>query len=113
MGKKIYEKLVVAQGILHGSATLSSAASIITTSFSAPSRAKRSLLLWQAVRRAGHSDSELVEIKRLQPDLREMESLEWSQPGLRWQRRRMRAAKMGRHANSSNSANTREARLTR
>ena len=29
-----------------------------------------------------HSDGELVEIKKMQPDVREMESLEWSQPGL-------------------------------
>ena len=29
-----------------------------------------------------HSDSEIAEIKKLPPDVREVESLEWSQPSL-------------------------------
>jgi DNA recombination protein RmuC len=83
MGKKIYEKLVVAQGHLArlGNALIGSLDHY--NKFLGTIEGKGGVFSYgRQLGELAHSDSELVEIKRLQPDLREMESLEWSQPGL-------------------------------
>jgi DNA recombination protein RmuC len=71
LGRKIYEKLVVAQGHAErlGNAIRSSADYY-------------NKFLGTQLGELAHSDGELAEIDKLQIDVREMESQEWSQPGL-------------------------------
>jgi DNA recombination protein RmuC len=83
MGRKIYEKLVVAQGHLTrlGNALGSSVETY--NKFIGTIEGKGGVFSYgRQLGELAHSDGELAEIRKLQPDLREMESLEWSQPGL-------------------------------
>jgi DNA recombination protein RmuC len=83
MGKKIYEKLVVAQGHLArlGNALVGSLDHY--NKFLGTIEGKGGVFSYgRQLGQLAHSDGELAEIKRLQPDLREMESQEWSQSGL-------------------------------
>jgi len=83
IGKKIYDKLVVAQGhvIRLGNAL---GASIDTyNKFIGTIEGKGGVFSYgRQLGELAHADGELAEVRKLQPDLREMESQEWSQPGL-------------------------------
>ena len=83
MGRRIYEKLVVAQGHVTrlGSAL---AASVDTfNKFLGSIEGKQGGSVFFLGRQLGelvHSDQELGEVKHLQPESRDLESPEWSQP---------------------------------
>jgi DNA recombination protein RmuC len=83
IGKKIYDKLVVAQGhvIRLGNAL---GASVDTyNKFIGTIEGKGGVFSYgRQLGELAHADGELAEVRKLQPDLREMESQEWSQPGL-------------------------------
>jgi DNA recombination protein RmuC len=81
IGKKIYDKLVVAQGHAErlGNAIRSSADHY--NKFLGTIEGKGGIFSYgRQLGELAHSDGELAEIVRLQPDVREMESPEWSQP---------------------------------
>jgi DNA recombination protein RmuC len=81
MGKRIYEKLVVAQG--HVTKLGNALGSSVETynKFIGTIEGKGGVFSYgRQLGELAHSDGELAEIVRLQPDVREMESLEWSQP---------------------------------
>jgi DNA recombination protein RmuC len=83
MGRKIYDKLVTAQSHLTrlGNALGSSVETY--NKFIGTIEGKGGVFSYgRQLGELAHSDGELAEIRKLQPDLREMESLEWSQPGL-------------------------------
>ena len=83
LGRKIYEKLVVAQGHAErlGNAIRSSAD--YYNKFLGTIEGKGGVFSYgRQLGELAHSDGELAEINKLQLDVREMESLEWSQPGL-------------------------------
>jgi DNA recombination protein RmuC len=83
MGRKIYEKLVVAQGHIArlGSALGSSVE--YYNKFLGTVEGKGGVFSYgRQLGELAHSDGELAEVGKLQIDVREMESLEWSQPGL-------------------------------
>ena len=83
MGRKIYEKLVVAQGHLArlGNALVGSLDHY--NKFLGTIEGKGGVFSYgRQLGELAHADGELAEIRKLQPDLREMESPEWSQPGL-------------------------------
>ena len=83
LGRKIYEKLVVAQGHAErlGNAIRSSAD--YYNKFLGTIEGKGGVFSYgKQLGELAHSDGELAEIDKLQLDVREMESLEWSQPGL-------------------------------
>ncbi|MGA3012340.1 MAG: DNA recombination protein RmuC [Terracidiphilus sp.] len=83
LGKKIYEKLVVAQGHAErlGNAIRSSAD--YYNKFLGTIEGKGGVFSFgRQLGELAHSDGELAEIDKLQLDVREMESQEWSQPGL-------------------------------
>ncbi len=83
MGRKIYEKLVVAQGHVTrlGNALYSSVDNY--NKFLGTIEGKGGVFSYgRQLGELAHGDGELEEITKLQPDVREMESLEWSQPGL-------------------------------
>jgi DNA recombination protein RmuC len=83
MGRKIYEKLVVAQGHVTKLGNALSSSVDYYNRFLGTIEGKGGV--FSDGRQLGdlaHSDGELAEIVRLQPDVREMESPEWSQPGL-------------------------------
>lgn len=83
IGRKIYEKLVVAQGHAErlGNAIRSSADHY--NKFLGTIEGKGGVfLLGRQLGELAHSGDELAEINKLQLDVREMESQEWSQPGL-------------------------------
>jgi DNA recombination protein RmuC len=83
MGRKIYEKLVVAQG--HVTKLGNSLASSVDyyNKFLGTIEGKGGVFSYgRQLGELAHSDGELNEVNRLQPDVREMESLEWSQPAL-------------------------------
>jgi DNA recombination protein RmuC len=83
LGRRIYEKLVVAQGHVTklGSAL---AASVDTyNKFLGSIEGKQGGSVFFLGRQMGelvHSDQDLAEVPKLQPELRELESPEWSQP---------------------------------
>ena len=81
LGRKIYEKLVVAQGHAErlGNAIRSSAD--YYNKFLGTIEGKGGVFSYgRQLGELAHSDGELAEIDKLQLDVREMESLEWSQP---------------------------------
>jgi DNA recombination protein RmuC len=85
MGRKIYDKLVVAQGhvIKLGNALGSSVD--YYNRFLGSIEGKKGGSVFTLGRQLGelvHGDEERVEMEKLQLEVREMESLEWSQPGL-------------------------------
>jgi len=83
MGKKIYDKLVTAQGHLTrlGNALGSSVETY--NKLIGTIEGKGGVFSYgRQLGELAHSSGELAEVKRLQPDLREMESPEWSQTGL-------------------------------
>lgn len=82
-GRRIYEKLVVAQGHLVrlGNALTSSVDTY--NKFLGSVEGKQGGSVFFLARQLGelaHSDQELADAPKLRPDLREMESREWSQP---------------------------------
>jgi DNA recombination protein RmuC len=83
MGRKIYEKLVVAQGHVARLGNALGNSVEYYNKFLGTIEGKGGVFSYgRQLGELAHSDGELVEIKKMQPDVREMESLEWSQPGL-------------------------------
>jgi DNA recombination protein RmuC len=81
MGRKIYEKLVVAQGHIARLGNALGNSVDYFNKFLGTIEGKGGVFSYgRQLGELAHSDGELAEIKKLQPDLREMESLEWSQP---------------------------------
>ncbi len=83
LGRKIYEKLVVAQGHAErlGNAIRNSAD--YYNKFLGTIEGKGGVFSYgRQLSELAHSDGELAGIDKLQLDVREMESQEWSQPGL-------------------------------
>jgi DNA recombination protein RmuC len=83
LGRKIYEKLVVAQSHVTrlGNALGSSVEHY--NKFIGSIEGKGGVFSYgRQLGELAHSDGELAEISRLQHEVREMESQEWSQPGL-------------------------------
>ena len=83
MGRKIYEKLVVAQGHIARLGSALGSSVDYYNKFLGTIEGKGGVFSYgRQLGELAHSDGELAEIVRLQPDVREMESQEWSQPGL-------------------------------
>ena len=83
IGKKIYDKLVVAQGHLTRLGNALGTSVDTYNKFIGTIEGKGGVFTYgRQLGELAHSDGELAEITRLQPDMREMESQEWSQPGL-------------------------------
>ena len=83
MGRKIYEKLVVAQGHVTKLGNALGSSVDYYNKFLGTIEGKGGVFSYgRQLGELAHSDGELAEIVRLQPDVREMESQEWSQPGL-------------------------------
>jgi DNA recombination protein RmuC len=83
MGRKIYEKLVVAQGHVTKLGNALGSSVDYYNKFLGTIEGKGGVFSYgRQLGELAHSDGELSEIMRLQPDVREMESQEWSQPGL-------------------------------
>ncbi len=81
MGRKIYEKLVVAQGHVTKLGNALSSSVDYYNKFLGTIEGKGGVFSYgRQLGELAHSDGELAEIGKLQPDVREMESLEWSQP---------------------------------
>jgi len=81
MGRKIYEKLVVAQGHVTKLGNALSSSVDYYNKFLGTIEGKGGVFSYgRQLGELAHSDGELAEIVRLQPDVREMESQEWSQP---------------------------------
>jgi len=83
IGKKIYDKLVVAQG--HVTRLGNALGTSVETYNKLIGTIEGKGGVFSYGRQLGelaHADGELAEVRKLQPDLREMESPEWSQPGL-------------------------------
>jgi DNA recombination protein RmuC len=83
MGRKIYDKLVVAQGHVTKLGNALGSSVDYYNRFLGSIEGKGGVFSYgRQLGELAHSDGELAEIKKLQPDLREMESDEWSQPSL-------------------------------
>jgi DNA recombination protein RmuC len=83
MGKKIYDKLVVAQGHINKLGNALGSSVDYYNKFLGTIEGKGGVFSYgRQLGELAHSDGELAEVRRLQPEVREMESLEWSQPGL-------------------------------
>ncbi len=83
MGRKIYEKLVVAQGHVTRLGNALGSSVDYYNKFLGTIEGKGGVFSYgRQLGELAHSDGELAEISRLQPEVREMESQEWSQPGL-------------------------------
>jgi DNA recombination protein RmuC len=83
MGRKIYEKLVVAQGHVTKLGNALGSSVDYYNKFLGTIEGKGGVFSYgRQLGELAHSDGELAEIVKLQPDVREMESQEWSQPGL-------------------------------
>jgi DNA recombination protein RmuC len=83
MGRRIYDKLVTAQGHLTRLGNALSTSVDTYNKFIGTIEGKGGVFSYgRQLGELAHSDGELAEIVKLQPDVREMESLEWSQPGL-------------------------------
>jgi len=81
MGRRIYEKLVVAQGHVAKLGTALSNSVETYNKFLGTIEGKGGVFSYgRQLGELAHSDGELAEMVRLQPDVREMESQEWSQP---------------------------------
>jgi len=82
MGKKIYDKLVVAQGHLTRLGNALGTSVDTYNKFIGTIEGKGGVFSYgRQLGELAHSDVELAEIGRLQPEVREMESPEWSQSG--------------------------------
>jgi DNA recombination protein RmuC len=82
-GQKIYDKLVVAQGYVTRLGNALGNSVDYYNKFLGTIEGKGGVFSHgRKLGELAHSDGELAEIVRLQPDVREMESLEWSQTGL-------------------------------
>ena len=80
-GRKIYEKLVVAQGHVTKLGNALGSSVDYYNKFLGTIEGKGGVFSYgRQLGELAHSDGELAEIVRLQPDVREMESQEWSQP---------------------------------
>ena len=83
MGRRIYEKLVVAQGHVTKLGNALSSSVDYYNKFLGTIEGKGGVFSYgRQLGELAHTDGELAEIVKLQPDVREMESPEWSQPGL-------------------------------
>jgi DNA recombination protein RmuC len=83
IGKKIYDKLVVAQGHVTRLGNALGTSVDYYNKFLGTIEGKGGVFSYgRQLGELAHSDGELAEIRKLQPDLREMESPEWSQSGL-------------------------------
>ena len=83
MGRKIYEKLVVAQGHVTKLGNALGSSVDYYNKFLGTIEGKGGVFSYgRQLGELAHADGELAEVRKLQPDLREMESQEWSQPGL-------------------------------
>ena len=83
IGQKIYDKLVTAQGHLTRLSNSLSASVDNYNKFIGTIEGKGGVFTYgRQLGELAHSSGELAEVRRLQPDLRELESPEWSQPGL-------------------------------
>jgi len=83
MGKKIYEKLVVAQGHVTRLGNALGSSVDYYNKFLGTIEGKGGVFSYgRQLGELAHSDGELSEVNKLQSEVREMESLEWSQPGL-------------------------------
>jgi DNA recombination protein RmuC len=83
MGRKIYEKLVVAQGHVTRLGNALGSSVEYYNKFLGTVEGKGGVFTYgRQLGELAHSDGELAEIGRLQPEVREMESPEWSQTGL-------------------------------
>jgi DNA recombination protein RmuC len=83
MGRKIYEKLVVAQAHVTKLGNALGSSVDYYNRFLGTIEGKGGVFSFgRQLGELAHSDGELAEIKRLQPDVREMESPEWSQATL-------------------------------
>jgi DNA recombination protein RmuC len=81
MGRRIYEKLVVAQGHVTKLGNALGSSVDYYNKFLGTIEGKGGVFSYgRQLGELAHSDGELAEIVRLQPDVREMESQEWSQP---------------------------------
>jgi DNA recombination protein RmuC len=81
MGKRIYEKLVVAQGHITRLGNALSSSVDYYNKFLGSIEGKGGVFSYgRQLGELAHSDGELAEIGKLQPEVREMESQEWSQP---------------------------------
>jgi len=83
MGKKIYDKLVVAQSHLTRLGNALGTSVVTYNKFIGTIEGKGGVFSYgRQLGELAHSDGELAEVRRLQPDLREMDSPEWVQTGL-------------------------------
>ncbi|HMD77814.1 MAG TPA: DNA recombination protein RmuC [Terracidiphilus sp.] len=83
LGLRIYEKLVVAQGHVTKLGNALGSSVDYYNRFLGTIEGKGGVFSYgRQLGELAHSDGELAEIGRLQPDVREMESPEWSQSGL-------------------------------
>ena len=82
-GQKIYEKLVVAQGHLTRLGNALGTSIDTYNKLIGTIEGKGGVFSYgRQLGELAHSSGELAEVRKLQTDLREMESPEWSQPGL-------------------------------
>lgn len=83
LGQKIYDKLVVAQSHVTKLGNALGSSVDYYNRFLGTIEGKGGVFsCGRQLRELAHSDGELAETRKLQPDLREMESDEWSRPGL-------------------------------
>jgi DNA recombination protein RmuC len=83
MGRRIYEKLVVAQGHVTRLGNALGNSVDYYNKFLGTIEGKGGVFSYgRQLGELANGDGELSEIVKMQPDVREMESLEWSQPGL-------------------------------
>ena len=83
LGRKIYEKLVVAQGHVTKLGNALGSSVEYYNKFLGTIEGKGGVFSYgRQLGELAHSGSELDETRKLQPEVREMESKEWSQPGL-------------------------------
>jgi DNA recombination protein RmuC len=83
MGRKIYDKLVVAQGhVTRLGNALGSSVEYYNRFIGSIEGKGGAFSYGRQLGELAHGDGELAEITKLQSDVREMESPEWSQPGL-------------------------------
>jgi DNA recombination protein RmuC len=81
MGKKIYEKLVVAQGHVKGLGNALGNSVVCYNRFLGSIEGKGGAFFYgRQLGELAHADGELAEVEKQQPTVREMESEEWSQP---------------------------------
>ena len=81
MGRRIYEKLVVAQGhVTRLGSALGNSVDYYNRFLGSIEGKGGVFSVGRQLGELAHSDGELAEVTKLQPDVREMESQEWSQP---------------------------------